>query len=383
MAMRQKQLLKHKVSPIQRFKYAPYELLEYHGSQCRPIYHYDEKTQTNYIFIIGGSAIIKYNLDKQIIATKDLHHSPFSVWMDRRYGCLDPTKNIIYLITGLTTWVTYNLSTRKWNGSFYFDRNCETAHFKFIPTPINQLHFTMDDKHYRMNDTVTDELSRIELSNKVGINGYKPPSTIFPPWYSKSKSVYNRRIHEWMIFQPLSYHVLVCKIHDKNQTKYEWRKSDIIELKHLLPKSADDFEVVLWPLNRKRFAGELQLLFIFHLEDNFIECIDLSHGKVESYALEMSEHLKFDYVIADNNDCIHLLKVNMNDFSQYKPCHCKVALFHLIPEITLDRIRRRLRLLIDGFCREFEQKQIPYAIPAEIIELIFNKIDIKDLLDLN
>ena len=188
----------------------------------------------------------------------------------------------------------------------------------------------------------------------------------------------NHIITKYHLFQPLSYDVLVCKIYAKNQSNAKWRISDKIKLKYNLADSINDFEVIIWTMNE--FVVCFQVLFVFHLKQNFIECVDLLNPEYGSYKHDMFDNIDFEHVIKDNNGYIHLL--NIKTEYGYRSSHSKVALLHLLPNVILNRIMTRYKLLIDGFCRLFQEK-LSCLIPTDIIELILNNIDIKDSFDLN
>ena len=359
-------------SSLRRLKNPPYPFPKNNGSQFRPIYYYDQDTNTNYIFIIEEFLIIKYNLDQQTISETYQCPPPLCHY---QYGCIDPIKDMIYLINtqddicGYRRWSTFDLKTKKWNESFYESNEYLTTHFKFIPSPINQLHFTMDNEHYIMNHKKHDQSSCLELGQEIGIIGELPFHNLsymnspFSPMYKWSKSVYSSKTKEWMLFQEMAASVLVCNISSKDQSNYEWRNSDLNITP--LPISVNSFEVIL---------GWDQILFIFYLEDDLIECIDLLHGT--SCNMEMSDDMHFEYVIKDKQNFIHLLKLNVKsrEFSSTpRAYHFRMALFDLIPESILDVNKQAYKSLIDGFCREIEnQEELSNLIPTEMRAVILS-----------
>ena len=354
-------LLKNKKSPLTKLNDPPDPFPNFIGCQSRPIYYFDQ--DTNYIFIIEQSAIIKYNLDTQTISKR---YQYLPTFFNHLHAGIDPTKSTIHLVCRLGRWITFNLKTKKWNHSFFQRR--QTVHFKFIPSPINQLHFVMNNKHYIMDKENINKLSGMELSVNVGIEPLPPVQFLCHneiPHYRYCKSVYNSITNEWMLFQAGTKNILICKIESNEQSKYEWKTSEI-KLSYRLPESIRIFEVILY-MN--------QILLIFNFRRNVISIIDLWHIKHRRHLI-LNENLDFEYVIKDNQDYIHLLQLNRG-VTIPSPCHLKIALFNLIPESILNINQKSYGLLIDGFCREFQETQeLAYEIVPDLVSLMLQYLTI-------
>ena len=356
--MAQTHLLRNKKSLLTKLNDPTDAFPNYIGSHCRPVYYFDQAT--NYIFIIEQSAIIKYNLDTQTISKR---YEYFPTVFNHLHADMDTTKSTIHLVCRYGRWIIFNLKTKQWNHSFY-ERN-QTVHLKYIPSPINQLHFVMNNKHYIMNGKNIHKLSGMESSANIGIEHRHPVFDLYDdgiPNYRYCKSVYNPITNEWMLFQAGLKSILICKIEcdePNDQSKYEWKTSEI-KLSYYLPESVRIFEVILY-MN--------QILFVFNFEMNIIECIDLWHVK-HRRQLILNNNLEFEYVIKDNQDSIHLLQLNRG-FTIVSPCHFKIALFDLVPESILNVNRKSYGLLIDGYCREFQRTQeLAYEIVPDLVSLM-------------
>ena len=288
-------------------------------------------------------------------------HKALMNHMDIVFG--DPTSFCYNPVTRILEWITFNMDSKEWN-KLYIEEEMEdppsfTIKFKYIPSPIDQLHVIRNGDHYVIsNDIDTEDFAKLVEPN-IGIGREHPLGD-----YVDTKLIYNDQTKMLMAFQE-GNEILLCDIHDKDQSEYNWRKSRIT-LKNGLPREGHHFEPIL---------GWNQILFIFDLEQRIIECIDLNHPQNGQYVNHINEDTVFEFVIKDKNNDIHLLQLNGNDRRDHalihkKSYHSKVSLFDLIPLEVLKMNQKDYNPLIIGYCKECERdKRLPF-IPMYLKQLI-------------
>ena len=230
------------------------------------------------------------------------------------------------------------------------------TNFKYIPSPINQLHVIVDGNHYVISNNIDEyHFAKLVASN---VAMAKP-----------TKFVYNVETKILMAFQA-GNEILLCNIYDQNQQKYDWTKSKL-KLKHNLPDDGDYFGPIL---------GWNQTLFIFNLEQKFIECTDLKNPMNGHYVIDINQDVVFEYVIKDKDNDIHLLQLNSDDHIHYshdrkpsfykKSYHCKVSLIDLVPMEIIRMNQKDYEPLIVGYCKQCEKyERLPF-IPMYLKQLI-------------
>ena len=107
------------------------------------LYYFDNRSNTNFCFMICINLMIKYNLDKQEITQR---YEQTLRYPER--SCIDPHNEILYIIDQWKNWITFNIQTNEWNLDFYSHQgqSGKIQTLFFIPKPLNQLHAIWCDR---------------------------------------------------------------------------------------------------------------------------------------------------------------------------------------------------------------------------------------------
>ena len=211
-------LLISQTSPIQILKDPPkpfprrWRIL----TASAPDYYFDNG---HFAFIVALDGIYKYDLERQIIAEFYRHF-----FVIPTAHCFNPSNRTFYIVDGYCNWRTFSLDTKQWNDSFYqyqneLDSDTPTINFKYIPSPIDQLHFTQNYDHY----IVSNDIDKQHFA-KVG-HVQQPQKMCFDPTFD-TKFAYNSKDKILMAFQA-GRQILLCDVHDREQEKYDWTISMI------------------------------------------------------------------------------------------------------------------------------------------------------------
>eukprot|EP01084_Bolivina_argentea_P152834 266508_1 len=160
-------LLAEKHSPVQFLRNPPHPFPAYDFMMLsqNPQYHYIEG---HFIYAITNHGIIKYDLDKQTIAEQYNYPHPPTVQdaighvkptVQDAIGHFNPANGIFYILDEYYEWITFDVNKNKWDMSFYEDEDEEAGNvtFKYIPSPINQLHFIQGSTHFVISDDDDDD----------------------------------------------------------------------------------------------------------------------------------------------------------------------------------------------------------------------------------
>eukprot|EP01084_Bolivina_argentea_P131348 231849_1 len=237
--------------------------------ETQPIYHYDDG---NYIFFLTNdnqdvhNGIWKYNMNTQIMEEKYAYPQDYNYLTSRR-AVLDAENDIIYVLVESTEFILFDLKTKRWNTSLFDDCRIKLfyGNFFMIPTPINQLHFTKDNTHYKLIvNTLTESATIIKLHENIGVlqdeAGYDNLATV----------LYNKSQQRLFMFQAKCDYLLFCDITGINQQSFNWTKHKI-ELPFETGFHSSLFGVVLaWD----------QIMFLFNFDDDHTDfqsiwCLDL------------------------------------------------------------------------------------------------------------
>lgn len=344
-------LLQNQISPVVTLRKPPNPFPTFDVNWASHFYSSDKG---NHIYILAREALVKYDLDQQIITEKYEYPTDYG----DPYGALNPHTHLIYVIFTYCMWTVFDLKKKAWDVSYNYDDDdlmpTPIVNFKFIPSPINQLHCMQHNNHYRINDDINSDNRLFKLSSDIGLEQNHP---------SAGKSVYNEQQFQIMMFQEGVDYILMADLHgllDEKQNECNWRKSKL-KLKHVLPNRARNFEIILWN----------EILFVFNLEKKFIECIDLNHPQNGSFINHINEDFKFELVIKDNNANIHLLQLSeTHDVKKNQSYHHKVSLFDLVPLNIMKVNQKDWETLVIGHCRNCEKNNKLPFIPYYLKQLI-------------
>eukprot|EP01084_Bolivina_argentea_P267680 454460_1 len=332
----------HEMKPISS---SDYEL-------AKPVYY---GKNGNYIFIPSESHSIgniwKYDLDKQTI-TEEYKYSELQT--DIAPGIIGIDNDIIYAITSYETLVSFDLKTKQQVASIY--KNDDISHFgacnvTFILSPINEIHFTMDNTHYKLDK---QNKCIIKLQENIG--------ALHDDIYDNmSKFVYSSLTKQLFMFQENCKYILCCEINEKNQESANWKKLEIE-----LPKFAEqcndiEHEVILvW--NRIIF-------WFYHCE---IWCLDLFYSNKwykSNYsipALFKPGHECAPLVVNDKENNIHFILENIEE----KHKHYKALSYDLLPTEIIQLNKIEFDPLVIGFIKQGEKnKQYPF-VPIYLKKLV-------------
>eukprot|EP01084_Bolivina_argentea_P014741 27573_1 len=77
---------------------------------------------------------------------------------------IDIDNDIIYILVEYDHLISFDLKTKKWNTSICND-DIDLSNIISIPSPINQIHITMNNTHYKLNK---QNKSIIKLQQNIG-----------------------------------------------------------------------------------------------------------------------------------------------------------------------------------------------------------------------
>ena len=121
------------------------------------------------------------------------------------------------------------------------------------------------------------------------------------------------------------------------------------------------FEIIL---------GWNQILFVFNLQCQFVECIDLLHPHGGRFKCNMTEQFDFEWIVHDEKNNLHLLQLNAPSDSEMESGHYKISLIDLLPLEILKINQPHHRPLIIGYCKNCEKENEIQSIPNYLKHLI-------------
>ena len=164
-----------------------------------------------------------------------------------------------------------------------------------------------------------------------------------------------------MLFQFDYDGIFCCNVTDKDQKTFNWRELDFKLMKPLPANYL--FEIIL---------GWNQILFVFNLKQRYIECIDLLHPDDGPFEYYLTEEFYFQQIIHDNENNLHLLKLNQSNQLEIVTSHFKISLFDLIPLKILRINQKEHESLIIGYCKKCEKENKLQVIPTYLKKLTLN-----------
>ena len=310
----------------------------------------------NFIIMLAVRKIIVYDLDKQSIK-QEYQYPSYIRRLTAPFGGFDPQKNIIYVIAWNRCVETFafNLTTKKWT-DLHFDT---MPNFFFIPSPINQTHFFLEDgtQHLMKNNNYESKL----LCSEIGLQHCAMPNYM--------EFVYNLKRKKLMLIQHRQKHILECNINDINQQTFNWTKSQIVlgwRLAHIY------CDVIL---------GWNQILFIFNWPCKIVECIDLEHPGKEPFTHSMTGIFayaqypntwdigaEFKNAVKDRDNYVHLFSFGCD--TDKENLHFKINLHDMIPDEILKVNQKDHDPLVIGYCKESEKNDKSPFIPYYLKQLI-------------
>eukprot|EP01084_Bolivina_argentea_P267679 454455_1 len=219
------------ISPFHMLK----EISSDEHHQGKPV-HYGKNG--NYVFIpsfnpiTGDGAIWKYDLDNQIITEKYEYPAEFDMFDP--LVLMDIDNDIIYTLNQYgEDLILFDLKTKQWN-TFVCNDDFYTPNIIFVPLPINQIHFTMNNTHYKFD---IQNKNIIKLQQNIGTLRDNPS------YDNTARFIYSQLTKQLFMFQSNCEYILFCEINDKHQKSVNWKKFEI-----QLPGCAEgyhQFEVIL------------------------------------------------------------------------------------------------------------------------------------------
>eukprot|EP01083_Nonionella_stella_P058662 153632_1 len=337
----------------------------------------------NSVFIVRNFVgIIKYDLKEQKIITTYTYPSRrgrhFSIFGKRL--CIDPNNNTIYIIGGTREsnfidhdFISFNYRTKQWNlTKLNIDHvfpNCV-----FIPSPINQLHLTFNNTHFRYDET---QQTLIALDDNIGTTQTAETEQIFLhergyPFANElgvndfpAKFVFNELTMQLMMFQRTCSNILYCKITDKFQKSYDWKIHPVKVPQRIT--ALDEVAIVMaWN----------QIVFMFYNQFaigngsyyNNVWCLDLLQNKWFQSPYKSPEQGSPPHVVKDCDNNVHFLDLlDINDH----PSHFKASLHDFVPLELIKSHQKKIDILITGYIKEREKIDALISIPYSLNRLIF------------
>eukprot|EP01084_Bolivina_argentea_P319063 553427_1 len=233
--------------------------LEYRTGQT-PVYF--ENDNCIWIQIDSGytdAGMWKYNLDKQEIITK--YKSPQDMDIESWRYVFDSKNGIIYMINEMMA--SFNINTKEWNDIMCLPDTFPTdaPQFVYIESPIDEIHLYSFQKHYKYDRVHNSFIFLGSIPTERSADSYEVDTD--------GKWIYSKLTHELMIFQTYSDSILTCKVTDKDQKNYNWKKYNIESPMKSVHDNYQTFEVIL---------GWNQIVFFFDFINKCICCLDLLHN---------------------------------------------------------------------------------------------------------
>eukprot|EP01084_Bolivina_argentea_P267678 454454_1 len=334
------------ISPFHRFK----EISSDECHQHKPVYY---GKNGNYIFIpfttrgpTEQGEIWKYDLDKQIITEK--YKYPEELDINDPEIFIDIDNDIIYTLNGYEHLILFDLKTKQWNTSICYD-DILCSQIISIPSPINQIHLTMNNTHYKFD---IQNKNIIKLQQNIGTLRDNPS------YDNTARFIYSQLTKQLFMFQSNCEYILFCEINDKHQKSVNWKKFEI-----QLPGCAEgyhQFEVILaWN----------KIIFWFY--NSKIWCLDLFHSNKwyqSNYFIPKSlaaDTIPFTVVDKDNN--VHFISMI---FSEKTHKHYGALLYDLLPLEIIELNKIEFDPLVIGFIKQCEKnKQYPF-VPIYLKKLV-------------
>lgn len=344
----------------------------------KPSYYLDEDGRNSILIpthsddpFADPPGIWQYDLDKQEIINKYKYPNKYfddsSIVVDRT--TFDPINQIIYIIAE-DLILSFDLKSKIWTKSVHDIP--DFPHCQYIPSPVNELHFVLNDTHFKYdNDTKS-----VERLSEIKFDGDKDDDMNI----KAAKFIYCKQLGIWLAFKSASFlvqshDVFVCDIKSHNQLSYKWSKYEI-KFDEDLDNSGlyTQFDIILawdqivfWFDFDEYYQGldendeEIyeEIIWVYALD--LLDCDDEGKRKWYKSTVEFNVNKIYGewraepHCIKDDNDMVHLMSFRKYQKEEYN-YHHRASLWDLLPMECIQINRDKSKPLVHGFIKMFESK---------------------------